>query len=335
MKISYTTLLSILLIHTVHSQVIFEYEQEIIDSIKYEYEEINFENRAAKIELGGTLISPKSGYDKLVIIVPGSGKDTRHSHFVLAENFLENGIAIYRFDERGVGKSKGKYDYKATTLSNDLSACFRHLRNDDRFIGKKIGVLGHSMGGMASLDSYGKKCAYDFIILIGTPVEKNGAFIKYQAECNSDGFYSVKGKSKAAVVQFVDEMISLVVAHENEKELKKIAKRKMKEMGFKKALHLVINPLQIDLIRLNHEKILKELDKPMLYLMGSEDKIVSSDRETEILERFNNKMITIKVIDDTNHWLNTKIGPTRMEKELYRMKDEAITKIMDWTLKLD
>jgi len=319
---------------SISAQCIYDYEKEIIDTTKYDYEEIKFQNKKDKIYLSGTLISPKEGFEKLVIIVPGSGKDTRNSHFVLAEELLKNGIGIYRFDERGIGKSKGKYDYKATTLASDLGYCYQKLRNSKGLSGKKIGVLGHSLGGLASLNSYQQGMDFDFMILMGTPIEKNGAFIKYQSEQNSDGFYSIKGKSNEEVVNFVERMISHVVQNKDDDEMRKSAKKLMKEMNFKKGLHLVINPLQIDLIRLNHENILRDFKKPMLYLMGSEDRIVSSKNETELLKSFDNKMIEIKIIEKTNHWLSPKISPTKMELELYQMEKDAMDKIVTWTLKL-
>ena len=327
---------SILLIFCLQSasaQCIFEYEREIQDTINLSFLEINFTNTIDNIELSGTLIYPKSDYDKVVIIVPGSGKDTRHSHFLLAENYLKNGIAVYRFDERGIGKSEGKYDYTATTLMNDLVFAYHQLRTNPELVGKKIGVLGHSLGSIASIGAFGKGCDFDFLIQMGAPVEKNGAFIKYQASTNSDGFYSVDTKTTDDVIAFIDTVSKMVVLNDDYKTIKRKGKKIMKGMGFKKALHIVVNPLQVDLIKQNHEKTYENCTVPLLYIIGSQDRIVSSTNETKMLETFNNAHINIQIIDNVNHWLSNKIGPTKMEKSLYEMNDEAMSKIINWTLK--
>ncbi len=317
-----------------NAQCIYEYEQPIQYSTNLNFEEINFTNTPDKITLSGTLISPKDGFDKMIIIVPGSGKDTRHSHFLLAEEFLKNKMAVYRFDERGIGKSKGKYDYTATTLRNDLVYAYKKLRSHPTLNNKKIGVLGHSLGGIASIGAYGKGCDFDFLIQMGTPVENNGAFIKYQASTNSDGFYTVKNKTRAETVDFVDALIKMVTVTEDYKTMKQKGKQIMKDMGFKKALHLVVNPLQVDLIKQEHEKNYQNATSPILFIIGSEDRIVSSINETTVLQKLNNPMVEIKIIGQVNHWLSNKIRPTKMDRSLYEMNEKAMEEIINWLVKI-
>jgi alpha-beta hydrolase superfamily lysophospholipase len=320
-------------VQSVSAQCIFGYEQEIKDTINNEYLEINFTNIDDNIELSGTLIYPKSEYDKVVIIVPGSGKDTRNSHFLLTENYLKNNIAVYRFDERGIGKSEGKYNYTATTLMNDVVCAYQKLRTIEELSGKKIGILGHSLGGIASIGAYGKGCKFDFLIQMATPVEKDGAFIKYQALTNSDGFYSIDNKTTDEVINFIDTLSKMVVLNDDYKVIKQKGKKIMKGMGFKKGLHIVVNSLQIDLIKQNHEETYKNCIVPILYIIGSEDRIVSNINEIKVLERLNNANIEMEIIDHVNHWLSNKISPTQMEKSLYQMNNIAMSKIINWTLK--
>ncbi|MBF0101436.1 MAG: alpha/beta fold hydrolase [Desulfobacterales bacterium] len=64
----------------------------------------------------------------------------------------ENGIAYFRFDHRGCGKSQGKFE-EVTTLENrknDLLAAVETIcsRQD---IGKRFGLFGSSMGGACCL----------------------------------------------------------------------------------------------------------------------------------------------------------------------------------------
>lgn len=315
------------------AQCLFEYEEEIKDKANNEYLELDFTNIDDNIELKGTLICPKAGYDKVVIIVPGSGKDTRNSHFVLTKRYLENEIAVYRFDERGIGESEGKYNFTATVLMNDVVFAYQKLRTLEALAGKKIGILGHSLGGIASIGAFEKGCDFDFLIQMATPIEKDGEFLKYQASTNSDGFYTIKNKSTEEVIALMDTLIKMVVITDGYGVMKKKGKRIMKEMDFKKGAYVVVNPLQVDLIKQNHEETYKNSKVPILYIIGSEDRIVSSINETKILERWNNPNVDIKVIENVNHWLNNKIGPRKMEKSLYQMNSIAMSEIVKWTLK--
>ncbi len=245
--------------------------------------------------------------------------------------FINNNIAVYRFDERGIGKSEGEYDYTATSLMRDVVYAFYKLRRMNELSNKKIGILGHSLGGIASIGAFGKGCEFDFLIQMATPVENHGAFIKYQAKTNTDGFYTVKNKSTVEVINFIDEISKSIKETEDFKTSENKAKKIMKRMEFEKGNHIV-NPLIIDLIKHNHEENYRSSNVPILYIIGTEDRIVSSKNEVIALKKMDNPMIDIKVVENVNHWLSDKLAPTQMEKSLYNMNEKAIYEIINWTL---
>ena len=80
------------------SQEIIFYEKEISNRENYEFYDYTILQKKDNIKLSGTLITPKTNYDKIVFIVPGSGKDSRNSHFILTEFLLKNNIAVFSFD---------------------------------------------------------------------------------------------------------------------------------------------------------------------------------------------------------------------------------------------
>lgn len=125
----------------------------------YTTQEVSFENKAAGAVLSGTLTWPE-GYDgkkpvPVVIMVSGSGLQNRdeevfgHKPFlVLADRLASNGIASLRYDDRGTGKSTGNAS-KATTsdFMKDAAAGLELLRSmDGKF--SRVGVIGHSEGGL-------------------------------------------------------------------------------------------------------------------------------------------------------------------------------------------
>ncbi|MFM6946605.1 MAG: alpha/beta fold hydrolase [Flavobacteriales bacterium] len=115
---------------------------------------------AKKIQIAGTLIMPvfeKNISFPLVILVSGSGAQDRNCEilghrpfWVLADDLGRNQIASFRYDDRGVGKSSGKFqEATQTDFANDLLAIVHHLKKE--FPLAKIYVYGHSEGGMTAL----------------------------------------------------------------------------------------------------------------------------------------------------------------------------------------
>jgi len=331
---SLLAILLICLVKPTNAQNIFEYEQKIELTEDYKRQEIEFTNPVDGVVLSGTLIYPNKEFNKVVIIVPGSGKDSRHSHFDVAKEFLLNQIAVYRFDERGIGKSGGKFSRKnetASSLKKDVISAFKQLKNLEMLSNKKIGILGHSLGGIASIGAFGQGCDFDFLIQMATPVENNGAFLKYQASTNTGGFYTVKGKTPDEVIHFIDIVRKAVKPDEDYKTTKKKTKAIIKQLNFRKGRH-IFDRVIIDLMKQNHEETYKTSKTSILFIIGSQDRVVNSKDEIQVLERLNNPYITISLIRDADHYLNDKMDSTEQSKSPYHMTSEALKKIISWTL---
>jgi hypothetical protein len=92
----------------------------------YESTEVTFENKKDSILLAGTLTTPKgNGPFPTAILISGSGPQDRDEEFlghktflVIADHLTRQGIAVLRFDDRGVGASKGEF---ASATSEDFA----------------------------------------------------------------------------------------------------------------------------------------------------------------------------------------------------------------------
>ena len=129
------------------------------------------------VMLGATLSLPK-GSNKhkpnLVILVHGSGPATRdednegHATFgVLADQLTRQGIAVLRYDKRGVSRSTGDYEgHTQPQLVNDVSAVIYAMRARKQF--NRVGLVGHSEGPMiaAAVAARDPK-AVDFMVSMG------------------------------------------------------------------------------------------------------------------------------------------------------------------------
>ena len=123
----------------------------------YRAEDVTFDNPAAKITLAGTLTLPKGdGPFSAVVLVSGSGPQDRdetllgHKPFlVLADHLTRHGVAVLRYDDRGVGKSTGKHDgATSANFATDARAAVTFLKGRSEIDPTRIGLMGHSEGGL-------------------------------------------------------------------------------------------------------------------------------------------------------------------------------------------
>lgn len=123
----------------------------------YDVADVSFENAAASVTLAGTLTSPR-GASKApaAVLVSGSGPQDRDSHLLghkpfklLADQLTRAGIAVLRYDERGIGKSSGHFRAATTAdFAADAAAAVAYLRTRSDIDGARIVVIGHSEGGL-------------------------------------------------------------------------------------------------------------------------------------------------------------------------------------------
>ncbi len=152
--------------------------QEPKPPFDYYSEEVTFLNNDDKISLNGTLSLPKkSGMFPVVIIISGSGPQNRDGamfghkpYFVIADYLTKNGIGVLRFDERGVGKSDG--DFQTATInefSSDIKSAINYLKTREEVNTKKIGLIGHSIGGIIAPKVASQNKDINFIVLLAGP----------------------------------------------------------------------------------------------------------------------------------------------------------------------
>ncbi|MDP2037868.1 MAG: alpha/beta hydrolase [Ignavibacteria bacterium] len=146
----------------------------------YNEEEITFENKEANITLAGTFTFPKDeGKYPAVVMVTGSGPQDRdeslmnHKPFlVIADYLTRNGIAVLRFDDRGIAKSKGSFTTATSAdFATDALAAVEYLKTRKEIDSKKIGIAGHSEGGLIAPMCAVNSSDVSFIVLLaGTGV---------------------------------------------------------------------------------------------------------------------------------------------------------------------
>jgi fermentation-respiration switch protein FrsA (DUF1100 family) len=157
----------------------------------YRAEDVKFENAAAKVTLAGTLTLPAGdGPFPAAILVSGSGPQDRdetlmgHKPFLVIADYLTRmGVAVLRYDDRGTAGSTG--DFASATsadLATDAASALDFLKARKEIDAAKIGIIGHSEGGLiAPIVASSREDVAFIVLLAGTGV--NGAeIIKRQGE---------------------------------------------------------------------------------------------------------------------------------------------------------
>lgn len=165
----------------------------------YEIQEVLIKN--GKNVIGATITIPKNYNNEtpIIVLTSGSGPQNRdcellgHKPFwVIADYFASEEIITLRFDDRGIGKSTGSFsDATIFDFAEDVNACVSYLRK--QFKNNKIGVAGHSEGGMHALVAASKNKNINFIIeLASVGISGKEVLIDQQYDIPKKG-----GKSEA------------------------------------------------------------------------------------------------------------------------------------------
>lgn len=156
----------------------------------YVSEDVVFRNTEANITLSGTLTLPaKDGNYPAVILITGSGPQNRneevagHKPFlVISDHLTRNGIAVLRYDDRGFGQSTG--DFKSATsldFARDVESAISYLKTRPEINKGKIGLVGHSEGGMIAPIVASKSPYVNFIVLLAAPGIKGDKLLLMQS----------------------------------------------------------------------------------------------------------------------------------------------------------
>lgn len=166
--------------------------QTPIEPLPYISEEVTIsDNSQNKVSLSGTLTLPDStGIFPAIILIAGSGPNDRdetifgHKPFYVISDYLtRNGFAVLRYDKRGVGKSTG--DYSKATISDfvtDASNALEYLKSRKEIDSSKIGMLGHSEGGIIAPMVASKSSDVKFLVLLAAPGTKGIEIVLDQNE---------------------------------------------------------------------------------------------------------------------------------------------------------
>jgi pimeloyl-ACP methyl ester carboxylesterase len=143
----------------------------------YRGEEVTVES-VPGVRLAGTLTLPQgNGPHPAVVLVSGSGAQDRdetllgHKPFlVLADHLTRAGIAVLRYDDRGTARSTGSFaGATSDDFANDAAAAVRWLRARPEIADDRVGIIGHSEGGLVAPLVASRDPQVAFLVLLAGP----------------------------------------------------------------------------------------------------------------------------------------------------------------------
>jgi pimeloyl-ACP methyl ester carboxylesterase len=296
--------------------------QEPTKPYPYYSEDLTFKNNKANIILAGTLTLPqKEGKYPVVILITGSGPQNRdeellgHKPFLVISDYLtKNGIAVFRYDDRGVAQSKG--DFKTATtvdFASDVESAVSYLKTRKDIDIKKIGLVGHSEGGIIAPIVASKSSDIHFIVLLaGSGLSGDKLMLLQKAKIEHEMGYDEKEISKSQDV-FKGAYQIILHSETNDINLKNNINTYFKQMlgnnipeeQVNAITNQIVNPWMINFIKYDPAPVLQKVKCPVLAMNGEKDLQVPTKENLTIIENSlkegGNKKVTIKIFPNLNH----------------------------------
>lgn len=294
--------------------------QEPQPPFSYKVEDVTFENKEAKIKLAGTLTMPNGkGKFPVIVLVTGSGAQDRNeeilghkSFLVIADYLTKNGYAVLRYDDRGVAASEGDFE-SATTydFANDAKSAVDYLKNIKEIDSKKIGILGHSEGGMIAQMIAAERKDLPFIISLAGPgisIDELMLVQKYEIE-KASGLSNEVLEANQKLFRKIYEIIKKNPSNDiASQEIKSLLKsdptyKELSEEQINELASVTESNWFATFIRYNPENNLAKIKSKALILNGEKDVQVTAKENLEGWRKglSHNKKATIKSYPNLNH----------------------------------
>jgi pimeloyl-ACP methyl ester carboxylesterase len=317
----------------------------------YREEDVTFTNSAAAISLAGTLTIPNgTGPFPAVLLITGSGAQDRnesllgHQPFlVLADYLTRHGIEVLRVDDRGVGKSGGNFAAATSDdFATDVEAGVTFLQSRREVDQRRLGLIGHSEGGLIAPMVAVRNKAVRFIVLMAGPGVPGDEIIIEQARliAIASGLPPESAQQNAIQERAI---LDLVKQEHDPAALERALRDKLAGLG--------MPPVQIDaqvkgltspwyrfFIGYNPAPALAKVTCPVLAINGEKDLQVPPAQNLPALRRVlaSNPAAHIEEIPGVNHLFQTATtgSPTEYATIEETIAPVVLEKISSWILGL-
>jgi len=278
--------------------------------------------------LAGTLTIP-AGASRAkpvpaIVTITGSGAEERDESIgivrdyrpfrQIADSLGRRGIAVLRMDDRGYGESGGKFmGATSQDFADDIRAGLQYLRTRPEIDGGRLGLVGHSEGGMIAPVVAVAEPSLKGIVLLAGPAFKGRPIIEYQQR------YAI----------------------ERDTTLNTPAKRDTAIAKAGRALDsLMVEPWMHFFLDYDPAVTARKVRVPVLILQGATDRQVTADQAPALERAFKeggNRSVTMRVFPETNHLFlpdpdGSPAGYTKLPSS--RVRPEVVGTLVDWLVRM-
>ena len=337
--------------------------QEPKEPYPYKSEEVKFVNAEAGDTLAGTLTLPNEGGPfTAVILVSGSGPQDRneellsHKPFLVLSDYLtRKGVAVLRYDDRGIGESTG--DFRSATsedFADDVLSAVEFLKSRNDI--NKIGIAGHSEGGIIAPMAAVKSDDVDFIVLMAGTGVRGDSILMLQTKL----IMRASGSDDATIsrdLEIYRQIYSILVSDTDEETIKSdlsatldesykyLTEEEKAEVGTKDQmiemqLKVLLSPWFRYFVKYDPYPTLKEVKCPVLAINGEKDLQVPLKENLSAIENAlkegGNENYKIIEMPGLNHlFQKSKTGsPTEYGNIEETFSEDAMKLIADWILEV-
>jgi pimeloyl-ACP methyl ester carboxylesterase len=282
------------------------------------------------VTLAGTVTVPEGdGPFPAVVLLTGSGPQNRNEEvfdhrpfLVIADYLSRRGIAVLRYDDRGVGGSSGSQtEATSADFAGDALAAVALLEADGQVDRERIGLLGHSEGGMTGPMAAAESDAVAFLVLLAPPGVPAPELIARQAE----RIAIAEGQDEETVAKIVElnRELTGIISTDADDETRRAGVRdiiarqfdlsppderpsgEVREKLIQGGLDQAFSPWFQFFIRYDPRVTLRKVTVPVLALFGALDTQVDADQNRPALEEAlaeaGNSDVTVRTMPGLNH----------------------------------
>ena len=286
------------------------------EPLPYAVQQVAFDN--ARIGLEGTLtLPPTPGPHPAVVLIPGSGEVDRdgslygHQFYrVLADDLTRRGFAVLRSDKRGLGRSGGDFA-SATSLdfAADIQAGLDFLRSRPEIDPDRIGLIGHSEGGLVGSIVAAKAPGIAFLVLMAGNGIPTGEMLLSRTRRN---MMPAPGLEQELALQKAVFAAAIAPGSDAERRaavrtLQRTAYSQYGRAYVEEEFAPYLTPWMRTLLKIDPQPLLRQVACPVLALVGDKDEVVTAEENIPALRRAlaDNPRARVQRLPGLNHFFQT------------------------------
>ena len=354
--------LPMVMVRGADAQMVVRRPQNPQPPFPYRTEEVAYDSDPG-VRLAGTLTLPQGpGPHPAVVLVTGSGAQDRdetllnHKPFlVIADHLTRRGIAVLRVDDRGTGASTGSFvGATSEDFVRDAMAGVRFLRGRPEVAAGRVGIVGHSEGGMIAPMAAARTPDVAFVVLLAGPGMRGADLLALQSELISraGGTPDAQVQRTSAVQR---EMFNAVATTADSAalvtRLREIAARHQASMTaeeraqdgnsaaeWEAGINQLVSPWLRYFLRYDPAPALRGTRVPVLALNGALDLQVPADQNLAAIQAAlsaaGNRDVTVEKLPGLNHLFQTATtgAPSEYGTIEETFSPAALQRISAWIL---